>query len=200
MDEFNMPRRAHILLPGVLLHIIRRGKQSPGLHLCRRGCHAYLGWPKAYIQACGCDLQAFVMMTNRVHLLINTQHDSCCWTMDETTRSALCSVRKPYLQTQWNPMVKAFEFLSDSGRRLCAGFSLLYKTESHTCRHDLRPAEYLWSSYRANGQTESPCVQTVYPLCLFLRANDVTRLAAYRKLFRYQFDPLQSVVPTGLEC
>jgi putative transposase len=51
------------------------------------------------------------------------------------------------------------------------------------------PAEYPWSSYRANAQGESSKVITPHSLYTSLGSDDEMRKASYRELFRYHLDP-----------
>nr|WP_245002946.1 hypothetical protein [Stutzerimonas stutzeri] len=51
------------------------------------------------------------------------------------------------------------------------------------------PAEYRWSSYRANAQGESSVLRYPHPLYQTLGRDEVLRSEAYRELFRYQLDP-----------
>jgi putative transposase len=51
------------------------------------------------------------------------------------------------------------------------------------------PAEYPWSSYRANAQGESSKPLTPHSLYASLAPNEAIRQASYRKLFRHQLDP-----------
>jgi len=51
------------------------------------------------------------------------------------------------------------------------------------------PAEYRWSSYRANAQGEASELLTPHPLYLALGADAATRQQAYRGLFRYELEP-----------
>ena len=51
------------------------------------------------------------------------------------------------------------------------------------------PAEYRWSSYRANAQGEPSVQRCPHPLYQALGRDEVFRTEAYRELFRYQLDP-----------
>ncbi|EFK95161.1 predicted transposase [sediment metagenome] len=51
------------------------------------------------------------------------------------------------------------------------------------------PAEYRWSSYRANAQGEPDPVLSPHSLYVALAADDSSRQIAYRELFRHQLDP-----------
>ena len=50
------------------------------------------------------------------------------------------------------------------------------------------PAEYRWSSYRANAQGESSVLRCPHPLYQALGREEMLRAEAYRELFRYQLD------------
>ncbi len=50
------------------------------------------------------------------------------------------------------------------------------------------PAEYTWSSYRANAQDEQSII-TPHSLYTALAGNENARQDAYRELFRYELDP-----------
>jgi putative transposase len=51
------------------------------------------------------------------------------------------------------------------------------------------PADYRWSSYRANAQGDASTLITPHAVYLSLDANDAVRLASYRELFRYELEP-----------
>ncbi len=51
------------------------------------------------------------------------------------------------------------------------------------------PAEYRWSSYRANAQGETDALLKSHPLYDALGTRAVSRQAAYRELFRYELEP-----------
>ena len=51
------------------------------------------------------------------------------------------------------------------------------------------PAEYRWSSYRANAQGENDPLIVPHSLYTALGSDPGSRQAAYRELFRYELDP-----------
>ena len=53
------------------------------------------------------------------------------------------------------------------------------------------PAEYRWSSYRANAQGEPDALVQAHPIYAALGLDAQSRQAAYRELFRYELDPGQ---------
>jgi putative transposase len=51
------------------------------------------------------------------------------------------------------------------------------------------PADYPWSSHRANAWGAADVLLTPHPLMLALGPTAETRLAAYRELFHHSLDP-----------
>jgi len=51
------------------------------------------------------------------------------------------------------------------------------------------PAEYPWSSYRANAQGEANSLVKPHSLYEALGCDAASREAAYRELFRYELEP-----------
>lgn len=52
----------------------------------------------------------------------------------------------------------------------------------------VHPADYPWSSYRANAQGEANSLITPHSVYQALGTDETQRQAAYRELFRYQLD------------
>ena len=53
----------------------------------------------------------------------------------------------------------------------------------------VHPADYPWSSYRANAQGESGTFVVPHEVFETLGRNALERQAAYRELFRHELDP-----------
>lgn len=51
------------------------------------------------------------------------------------------------------------------------------------------PADYRWSSYRANAQGEEDALVTPHEIYLGLGTTEASRLTAYRELFRSELEP-----------
>ncbi|WP_353740430.1 transposase [Desulfolithobacter dissulfuricans] len=65
-----MPRRARIVVPGVPLHVIQRGNNRQVCFFSETGCLFYQEWLEEYAADAGCQIHAYVLMTNHVHLLL----------------------------------------------------------------------------------------------------------------------------------
>ena len=65
-----MTRRVRISLAGVPHHIIQRGNNRSACFYAEEDYQCYLEWLKDYLEEYECELHAYVLMTNHVHLLL----------------------------------------------------------------------------------------------------------------------------------
>ena len=65
-----MPRRARIVLPDVTLHLIQRGNNRQACFYYTADYRNYLDWLQEYACQCACEVHAYVLMTNHVHVLL----------------------------------------------------------------------------------------------------------------------------------
>ncbi|MBI4691718.1 MAG: transposase [Nitrospirae bacterium] len=70
-----MARKPRIQFEGAFYHIIVRGNQRQDIFLDEDDRRSYLERLQRYKSECGFILYAYVLMTNHVHLLIETPHD-----------------------------------------------------------------------------------------------------------------------------
>lgn len=65
-----MPRRPRVVLPNIPLHIIQRGNNRQACFCSDEDYLIYLEWLKEYADKSKCQIHAYVLMTNHVHLLL----------------------------------------------------------------------------------------------------------------------------------
>ncbi len=65
-----MPRRSRIYLKDVPLHIVQRGHSRQPCFFADADYMAYLSWLTEAADSTGCQLHAYALMTNHVHLLL----------------------------------------------------------------------------------------------------------------------------------
>jgi putative transposase len=65
-----MPRRSRIHLDGVPLHIVQRGHNREPCFFAEDDYSSYLHWLGEALGETECELHAYVLMTNHVHLLV----------------------------------------------------------------------------------------------------------------------------------
>ena len=63
--KYTDARRARMLSPSTLLHIIQRGNNR---HQC------YLAWLAEYASATGCETHSYALMTDHVYPLVSATH------------------------------------------------------------------------------------------------------------------------------
>ena len=183
-----MPRRARIHLPGLPLHIVQRGHNRQACFFIEDDYLAYRQWLGDALIATGCQLHAYVQMTNHVHLLLTP-------TTAEAVPQLLISLGRRYVQyfnttprrtgTMWDSRYKSSLVQVDRYFLLCQRYIELNPVRA--CMVD-DPAHYRWSSYRANGMGQTDALLTPHPVYAALAEADAVRLSSYRTLFRTELE------------
>jgi putative transposase len=184
-----MPRRARLALPNVPLHIIQRGNNRQACFFADEDYLNYLRWLGEYAAKTGCRIHAYVLMTNHVHLLISTE-------CNESAGALLKALGQRYAQyvnrsyrrsgTLWEGRFRSCLTQEETYLLSCQRYIELNPVRAGMVLH---PAEYRWSSYRANAQGEVDALLKPHPLYEALGCDAPSRQAAYRELFRYELDP-----------
>ncbi|WP_074201952.1 transposase [Sulfurivirga caldicuralii] len=63
-----MPRRRRVVLPNTPLHLIQRGNNRQVCFVAEEDYRFYLDWLKVSAGQAGCQVYAYVLRTNHVHL------------------------------------------------------------------------------------------------------------------------------------
>lgn len=183
-----MPRCPRIHLPGLPLHIVQRGHNRDACYFGEDDYQAYRRWLGEALAATGCQLHAYVLMTNHVHLLLTPPEP-------EAVPRLMISLGRRYVQyinrtyrrtgTLWDSRYKSSLVQAEAYLLLCQRYIELNPVRAHMVDD---PAHYRWSSYRANGLGQSDSLLTPHPLYASLAGNEAERLASYRALFRTELD------------
>lgn len=184
-----MPRRARLTLPGVPLHIIQRGNNRQACFFADEDYRFYLDWLKQYADKGGCRVHAYVLMTNHVHLLLSTDRTVGAGALMKALGQRYAQyVNRTYRRsgTLWEGRFRSCLTQAESYLLACQRYIELNPVRAGMVEH---PAEYRWSSYRANAQNEADVLVTPHPVYRALGADAASRQAAYRELFRYELDP-----------
>ena len=183
-----MPRRARISLPEVPLHIIQRGNNRQACFHAEAVYCFYLDCLREYAIKTRCQVHAYVLMTNHVHLLA-TAADA------QGAGSLMKAVAQRYVQYV-NPRYRRSVSLWEGRFRSCLtqeeGYLLacMRYIELNPVRAErvAHPAEYRWSSYRANAQGEANALVSPHALYHALGKDTEEQQAGYRELFRHQLE------------
>ena len=65
-----MPRKPRFQLPGIPAHVVQRGNNRQAIFFDDADHRAYLSWLHEGLKRYGCELHAYVLMTNHVHFLL----------------------------------------------------------------------------------------------------------------------------------
>ena len=68
-----MPRRPRLTYPLIPLHLIQRGNNRQACFFTEDDYRFYLDWLHEYALNSGCQIHAYVLMTNHVHLLLTPE-------------------------------------------------------------------------------------------------------------------------------
>jgi putative transposase len=197
-----MPRRPRLLPAGHLVHVVHRGANRSACFSRDADFLCYLQLLSRHSRSCACAVHAYVLMPNHVHVLV---------TSDGTTGISLLMKSVAQLYTQyvnrtrcrsgplWEGRFKSSVIADDEYLLACYRY-----IEMNPVRAQLvaAPAQYAWSSHRANaGSDENPLVKR-HPVYIGLASNDAACAAAYRKLFEAsrpdRSDEIRPAVEHGL--
>ncbi len=178
-----MPRQPRLRLPGYPLHVIQRGNNRGACFVSDADRVLYLALLEELSKKENCRIHAYVLMTNHVHLLATpVERES----MSELMRK----LGQKYVQ-HFNRVHKRTGALWEGRFRSCLVDTETYLLRCHRyielnpVRAGMvhRPAEYPWSSHRANARGEPSTLLEPHPAVLALGRNPASRRTAYRELF-----------------
>ena len=183
-----MPRRPRIHLADLPLHIVQRGHNRDACFFADEDYHAYLHWLGEAVEHSGCLLHAYVLMTNHVHLLLTpSEPEAVSLLMISLGRRYVQYINKTYRRTGtlWDSRYKSSLVQADNYLLLCQRYIELNPVRANMVND---PADYRWSSYRANGLGQDDSLLTPHEVYASLGQGEADRLAAYRALFRTELD------------
>jgi len=183
-----MPRPARLLLPGLTSHIIQRGNNRQAIFFEPEDRVRYLGWLGQALEATGCQLHAYVLMTNHVHLLLTgARADSAPKLMQSLGRLYVGDVNRRYGRTGtlWEGRYKST--ILDSERYVLACYRYI---EANPVRAKMvaHVDDYPWSSWHFNGLGRTDPRVTEHETYRALGNSSTSRQAAYRDLFAQGLD------------
>lgn len=179
-----MARRPRLVLPAVPLHIIQRGNNRNPCFASETDYLVYLSLLGKYVAAAACQLHAYVLMTNHVHLLLSSGHK-------EGPSILMRRLGQHYVQyfnrrhqrtgTLWEGRFRSC--LVEQARYLliCQRYIELNLVRA---RMVSEPDAYPWSSFRSNALGEENSLITPHVVYMGLGRHASERRSAYRYLFQ----------------
>lgn len=184
-----MPRRPRLSLPNVPQHLIQRGNNRQACFFADEDYRFYLEWLTEYASKTGCQIHAYVLMTNHVHLLLSAEHAGAVgMLMKALGQRYVQYVNRTYRRsgTLWEGRFRSCLTQDAAYLLTCQRYIELNPVRAVMVEH---PAEYRWSSYRANAQGEPDALLRPHLLYSALGSDAASRQAAYRELFRFELEP-----------
>ena len=180
-----MPRQPRPDLADVPQHVVQRGNDRQPCFYVTDDYRRYLAGLRESAIRYGCSVHAYVLMTNHVHLLVtpSSAGGAVSRMMQWLGRQYVGYINGRYRRTGtlWEGRYKSC--LVDTERYLLTCYRYI---ELNPVRAAMvaDPADYAWSSYRANAQALPDKV--IVPHVEYLRlGTDVSeRCVAYRQLFK----------------
>ena len=183
-----MPRRPRIHLPDVPIHLVQRGHNREACFFTNEDFLAYREWLADALKKSGCKLHAYVLMTNHVHLLLTPPSSQAVSQLVMSLgRRYVQYINKTYKRTGtlWDSRYKSSLVHADDYLLLCQRYIELNPVRACMVED---PAQYRWSSYRANGLGQTDNLLTSHAVYLGLDRDNEERQVAYRALFRPELE------------
>ena len=183
-----MARKPRINLPGMPYHVIQRGNNREPCFFAEEDYQFYLGCLEDALQKYSCDLHAYVLMTNHVHLLITPEdNNGVSRVMQSVGRRYVQYVNHTYRRTGtlWEGRFKSSLVDADNYLLTCQRYIELNPVRANMVD---APDQYKWSSYRSNAFGEESALIDSHVLYRQLGSTREVRLHQYRELFRYHLD------------
>jgi len=183
-----MPRRPRIDVAGVPQHVIQRGVNRSVCFVDEFDHNYYLHSLHHAAEQRDCQIHAYVLMTNHVHLLV-TGHSlgSVSAMMQCLGRKYVGKFNKRHERTGtlWEGRFKSG--LVDSERYVLTCYRYI---ELNPVRAGIvnDPGEFLWSSVHANAFGKVDKLVDPHPVFKMLGPDKASRMASYRNLLTQDLD------------
>lgn len=184
-----MARRPRLLLPNTPLHLIQRGNNRQACFFADEDYRVYVDWLSEYSAKTGCRIHAYVLMTNHVHLLLSSARgEASAEMMKALGQRYVQYVNRTYERsgTLWEGRYRSCPMQVEAYLLACQRYIELNPVRAGMVAH---PAEYRWSSYRANAQGEDAARIHAHEVYGALGPDAASRQAAYRALFSAELEP-----------
>jgi putative transposase len=179
-----MPRAARLVVPGIPLHVVQRGLNRQPCFFGPIDYIAYLDFLRGSAARFGCQVHAYCLMTNHVHLLVTPDtHDACGRLMKQVGQCHVQRInhRLGRTGTLWEGRFYSSLVNTESYVLACYRYVELNPVRAGMVT---TPNEYRWSSYRTNAGIGADDSLVPHPVYLALHSDSGARTALYRELCR----------------
>jgi putative transposase len=183
-----MPRKPRFFLPDVPAHVVQRGHSREPVFFEDSDYIAYLTWLAEAADRYECAIHAYVLMTNHIHILATPKDkQGISRAMQFIGRHYVPYINDTYGTSGsiWEGRYKASLIHDEQYLLTCMRYIELNPVRANMTK---TPAQYRWSSYRANAQGKDDTLITPHALYLSLGRTKASRMEAYKALFKDHID------------
>src|SRR6185295_10083901 len=183
-----MPRQPRLILPGVAAHIIQRGNNRGECFTRDSDYTLYLLHLRELASKMDCEVHAYCLMTNHVHLLLTpASAEGCAALMRDLGQRYVQYFNRNHGRTGtlWEGRFRSC--VAESGRYVLACYRYI---EMNPVRAGMvqHPSQYAWSSYGANTGQRRDSLIAPHAEYLALGSHPFARSFAYKALFDERAD------------
>lgn len=178
-----MPRKQRFYLEGVPAHVMHRGHNRTPVFFADQDYLEYLRCLKQAADRYGCQVHAYVLMTNHIHLLITPQRkESIGQLFQGLGRHYVRYINATYQRqgALWDGRHKGSIIQSQTYFLSCMRYIEMNPVRAGMVDH---PAKYRWSSFAANALGINNAILQQHDEYLGLGASSHSRQKAYESLF-----------------
>ena len=179
----SLPRKPRYYLPGIPAHVVQRGNCRQAVFYADEDYQRYLDWLIEGASRHGCQIHAYVLMSNHVHLLMTPDtSDSISKLIQFVGRNYVTYVNRRYHKsgTLWEGRHKGCLVANDDYFLACMRYIELNPVRAGMVEH---PSAYDWSSYRINATGAPIAPLSPHRLYQLLGQDKDGRASTYRELF-----------------
>ncbi len=179
-----MPRKPRFIIPGIPVHIVQRGHSKDPVFFEENDYCAYLEWLKEAAERYACEMHAYVLMTNHIHLLVTpSDKEGITRMMQYIGRYYVPYINQTYGTSGsiWEGRYKSNLIQSEQYLLTCMRYIEMNPVRANMVRS---PSQYRWSSYRCNGQGKIDSLITPHDVYQSLGKGKIARTTAYKALFK----------------
>ena len=165
------------------LHLLLRGCGNRQCFDNHVDCHFFLQCLQTYAEEFSCAVHAYVLMNSHAHLLLTPKDEKKVTTLIRQLIDFHTSyVTRTYHKNGplWQEIFERRRIKREKDFLSCHKYIELDPVRSGSVMH---PAEYPWSSYRANAHGMYSSLLTPHPHYLRLGNSRAKRLRVYRDMF-----------------
>lgn len=182
-----MPRQPRYFLPDISQHVVSRGIDKQAVFFRAIDYTLYLDALREASAEHDCQIHAYVLMTNHVHLLVTPGHDrSLPLMMQAMGRTYVQRLNRRYQRTGtlWEGRYRACLVQNDSYFMTCQRYIELNPVRALMVP---KPGDYAYSSYAHHAWGSSNSLLSTHACYEALHRQPEARPRAYRALFEDEF-------------